>query len=106
MAKYLYQVNYTAAGAKGLLEEGGSKRRVAVENLIQSLGGTMEAFFYAFGDTDLYVVADFDDHSAATAVSLNVAATGTVTCKITVLMTAEDLDAAAKQKLSYRPAGQ
>ncbi len=105
MAKYLYQVNYTADGAKGLLKDGGSARRESVQSMIESLGGTMDAYYYAFGDTDLYVIADFPDHAAATAVTLNVAATGTVTCRITVLMTPEELDAAASKTARFRPAG-
>ncbi len=49
MPKYLFQASYTAEGAKGLLKEGGTKRRAAVEQLIKSVGGTLEAFYFALG---------------------------------------------------------
>ena len=94
MAKYLFQANYVGDGVKGLLKDGGSKRRAVVEKLFQSLGGSLEAFYYAFGDTDLYVIAEFPNHAAVTAFVLTVTATGTVTVKTTVLLTSEEIDAA------------
>lgn len=43
MPKYLFTGSYTEEGLKGLLKDGGSGRRAAVEQLMQSLGGTLEA---------------------------------------------------------------
>jgi uncharacterized protein with GYD domain len=106
MPKYLVQANYVGEGLKGLLKEGGSSRRAAVEKLFGSVGGRVEAFYYAFGDTDLFVIADVPDNVTAAALSLVVNATGTATAKITVLLTAEEIDAAAKKTPSYRPPGQ
>ena len=94
MAKYLFQANYVGDGVTGLLKDGGSKRRAVVEKLFQSLGGSLEAFYYAFGDTDLYIIAEFPNHAAVTAFVLTVTATGTVTVKTTVLLTPEEIDAA------------
>ena len=106
MAKYLVQANYVGEGIKGLLKEGGSSRRAVVEKLFKSMGGTVEAFYYAFGDTDLYVIADLPDNATAAALVLTVTSNGTVACKTTVLMTPEELDEAAKKTPSYRPPGQ
>ncbi len=106
MPKYLCQVNYVGEGIKGLLKDGGSKRRAAVEKLFESMGGTIEAFYYAFGDTDLYVIGDFPDHATVAAAVLSVTSTGTVNCKTTVLLTPEELDEAAKKKPTYSPPGQ
>ena len=106
MAKYLIEANYMGEGLKGLLKEGGSSRRAAVEKLVGSLGGTIEAFYYAFGDTDLFVIADLPDNVTAAAASLTASAAGTATVKVTVLLTAEEMDAAAKKSPSYRPPGQ
>ena len=94
MPKYLLQANYVGDGVKGLLKDGGSKRRAVVEKLFQSLGGSLEAFYYAFGDTDLYVIAEFPNQAAVAAFVLTVTATGTVTVKTTVLLTPEEIDAA------------
>jgi len=106
MAKYLFQANYVGEGVKGLLKEGGSSRRAVVEKLAKSLGGTVEAFYYAFGATDLYVIMDLPDHASAAALALSVGATGTATVKTTVLMTPAEVDEAAKKTPSYRPPGQ
>ena len=56
MARYLVQANYVGEGLQGLLKEGGSGRRAAVEKLFASVGGKVEAFYYAFGDTDLFTL--------------------------------------------------
>jgi uncharacterized protein with GYD domain len=106
MPKYLIQANYVGEGLKGLLKEGGSSRRTAVEKLLGSVGGTVEAFYYALGDTDAFVIVDVPDNVTAAALSLAINATAAVTVKITVLLTAEEIDAAAKKTLAYRPPGQ
>jgi uncharacterized protein with GYD domain len=92
MAKYLWQVNYVGEGLKGLLKEGGSSRRAAVEKIINSMGGKLETFYYAFGETDLYAIADMPDNVDVAAFALTVAASGAVTLKTTVLMTPEEID--------------
>ena len=106
MPKYLVQGNYVGEGIKGLLKEGGSSRRSAVEKLAKSMGGSVEAFYYAFGDTDLYVILDLPDHASMTALALTVASSGAATVKTTVLMTPEEVDDAAKKTPTYRPPGQ
>ena len=106
MPKYLVQANYVGEGLKGLLKEGGSSRRAAVEKLFGSLGGKVEAFYYAFGDTDLFVIADVPDNVTAAALSLTVNAAGAATARVTVLLTPEEIDAASKKSPSYRPPGQ
>ena len=105
MPKYLVQANYTNAGVKGVLKEGGSARRAAVEKAFASVGGKMEAFYYAFGDTDLFVIADVPDNVSAAALSLTTNAPGTASVKVTVLLTPEDIDAATKKSINYRPPG-
>ena len=105
MPKYLFQVNYVGEGVKGLLKEGGTKRRAAAEQAAKSVGATMESFYYAFGDTDVYVIGDFPDNASAAALALTVSASGAATVKTTVLMTCEELDAAVKKSPVYRAPG-
>src|SRR6266487_3531810 len=105
MPKYLLEVSYTADGAKGLMKDGGSKRRAAAKTLVESLGGKIEAFYYAFGKTDALVIADMPDHASAASASLTLAGSGAVTSKVTVLLTPEDLDQAVKKSGSYTPPG-
>ena len=106
MAKYLIQGNYVGEGVKGLLKEGGTSRRAAIEELVSSLGGSVEAVYYAFGDTDAFVIIDMPDHASVTAAALMASACGAVTVKTTVLMTPEEIDEAAKKSPTYRPPGQ
>jgi uncharacterized protein with GYD domain len=105
MAKYLWKANYVGEGLKGLIKEGGTTRRAVVEKMVKSLGGKLEVFYYAFGETDLYVIADMPDNISATALSLTVAASGAVTLNTTVLMTPEEMDQAGKKSPIYRPPG-
>ncbi len=105
MPKYLVQANYVGDGIKGLLKEGGSSRRAVVEKLIKSVGGTLETFYYAFGETDLFVIFDVPDNVSCAAAVLMAAASGVINVKTTVLMTPEEMDQAAKKTPSYRPPG-
>src|SRR5260370_41262472 len=91
MGKYLFQVSYTAQGAKNLLEGGGGKRRAAAEQAAKSGGGKIESFYFAFGDADAFVIADVPDHASASAVSLAVSASRGAPCQTLGLMTPADL---------------
>ena len=106
MPKYLVSANYVGEGIKGLLKDGGSARQAAVEKLVGSMGGRVESMYYAFGETDLYVIADMPDNASMAALALTVGASGAATLKTTVLMTPEEVDEAAKKTPSYRPPGQ
>ena len=92
MPKYLFQGNLTAEGLKGILKEGGTSRWKAVEALAKSVGGTLEAYYYAFGDPDLYAIMDLPDNVSASAVSIIANAAGTTNIKTTVLITLEEVD--------------
>ncbi len=106
MPKYLFQGSYTEQGLKGLLKEGGSKRRDTVEQLVKAMGGTLEVFYYAFGEDDFFIISDMPDNVDTTAVSLAVNATGAVKARVTVLITPEEVDQATKKTVNYRPPGQ
>ena len=70
MPKYLFSGSYTTEGIKGLLKEGGSARRDAVKKLIESLGGTIESLYFAFGGDDFFIIADVPDNVKAAAGTL------------------------------------
>ena len=105
MGRYLLQGSYTTEGIKGVLKEGGTGRRAAVEAATKTLGGKVEAFYYAFGETDVFVIVDGIDDTTMAAFAMGVAATGTVRIRTTVLMTPEEIDQAAKKTLAFRAAG-
>ena len=105
MAKYLISGNYVGDGIKGLMTEGGSKRREAAAAAIESVGGSLDCLYYAFGETDLFGICDFPDAASAAAISLLINSSGYVAISLTPLMTPEDIDAAASKSPSYRSPG-
>jgi uncharacterized protein with GYD domain len=105
MAKYLLDVNYTSEGIQGVKAEGGSARVAAATALIEGLGGSIESFYFAFGGTDVYVIANLPDNVSAAAAALTVSAGGGAVARTVVLLTPEEIDAAAGAKTSYRPPG-
>ena len=106
MPTFLMHANYVGDGITGLLKEGGSARRAAAAQAIESLGGKLEAFYYAFGETDAYLIATMPDNVTMASVALKVSASGRVTVRTTVLITPEEMDQAAKKTPTYRPPGQ
>ena len=107
MPKYLIKACYTSDGAKGLLKDGGSKRRAAAEQALKSAGAKLDAFYFAFGDTDAFVVVDAPDHVTVSAASLAINASGAVRTETVVLLTPEEIDAAVKkgEGMTYRAPG-
>ena len=105
MAKFLVKASYSAQGAKGVQSAGGTSRRDVVAKMAEGLGGSLESFYFAFGETDAYVVLDLPDNRSAAAASLVVNAAGGATAEAVVLLTPEDIDAAAKLSVDYRPPG-
>jgi uncharacterized protein with GYD domain len=105
MAKYLLQVNYTLDGVKGLLDKGGSARKAAASAAAKSAGGKLDNFYFAFGGTDVFCVADLPDNAAAAALALTIAAGGGATLSTTVLLSPEEIDAAAGMNVNYKPPG-
>ncbi len=105
MPKYLWQVSYTPQGAQGLQKDGGSARRAAVQRLTEQAGGKLESFYFALGESDAYIIADLPDATTAAAVSLAVNALGHVHLRTISLVTPEEIDAATKKSIDYRPPG-
>jgi len=105
MAKYLLAASYTAEGAKGVMKDGGTKRRQAAEQAINSAGGKLEAFYFAFGDNDAYVIVDAPDNASVAAMSLTISASGAVNTKTVVLLTPEEIDQASKKGTTYTAPG-
>ena len=106
MAKYLIEGHYTAEGAKAIAHDGGTGRRASAAKMIESVGGKLEAFYFAFGDVDVYAIIDLPDNVAAAAVALAINQTGVVAGKTVVLIPPDDMDKAAKKAVDYRPPGQ
>jgi uncharacterized protein with GYD domain len=108
MAKYLIQASYSTEGMKGVLKEGGSGRAGAVKQGLEGLGGAMDAFYFAFGPHDVYVIVDLPDNVSAAALAAAVGASGALSSYQTVvLLTPSEVDEAVKKagSTTYRPPG-
>ena len=105
MPKYLIKASYTQSGAQGVASEGGSGRRDTVAAACTSVGGSLDAFYFAFGETDVYLIADMPDDEAALAIAIAVNGSGGATTVTIPLIAPETVDAAVKREVSFRPAG-
>jgi uncharacterized protein with GYD domain len=105
MPKYLIKASYTPEGVQGLMKEGATGRRDFIGKLIGSSGGTMESFYFAFGDDDVYVTAELPDNVTAASLALAVNSTGAVNLKTVVLLTPQEVDEATQKTVDYRPPG-
>lgn len=107
MPKYLVEGRYTSDGLKGLAREASSQRRVDIAKTIESAGGKLEAFYFAFGDADFYIVFDVPDNISAAALSMVANQSRFVTSKTVVLMTADEMDQAIKKTktIEFLPPG-
>jgi uncharacterized protein with GYD domain len=105
MPKYLFYGSYTPEGLQGLLEEGGSKRIEAAKQALRSAGGSLEAFYFAFGENDFYIIVDLPDNVSTTAVSFVGNVSETFSIKTVVLLTPEEIDEAVKMSVDFRPPG-
>ena len=105
MPKYLLEVNYTLDGVRGVIDKGGNARKAAAQAAAKSVGGKIDVFYFAFGGTDVFTVADLPDNSAAAALALAVTAGGGATVNTVVLLTADEIDAATQKKVKYSPPG-
>ena len=105
MPKYLMVGTYSVEGAKGLLKDGGSKRRQVAEAAVKSVGGKVESFYFGFGEYDLYIILDVPDNVSIAAASLAISAGGGFHPKTIVLLTPEELDQATKKTTNYQPPG-
>ena len=105
MPKYLLEVNYTLEGIKGVVAKGGSARKAAASAAAKSVGGKVDAFYFAFGSPDVYCVVDMPDNEAAAALALVVSAGGGASVNTVVLLTPEEVDAATKKDVKYKPPG-
>ena len=105
MAKYLVLGCYTPEGLKGLQKDKASGRREATRQAVESLGGKVEAYYYAFGEHDTVCIFDFPDNVAAAAFSGAVSAAGLVRTHVIPLLTVEEADKALGVAVNYRAPG-
>jgi uncharacterized protein with GYD domain len=105
MPKYLGKVKFAAEAVQGLRAQGAANRVEITRALVEGVGGTLEAYYFAFGEWDLYNIFDVPDDETATALSLAVNGSGVATGEIVKLLTPQQIDAAFAIEVGYRPPG-
>lgn len=105
MPKYLARAKFNEKGLEALRSSGAASRLEAGRIGAASLGGTMECYYFAFGEDDAYTILDLPDDEAATSLSVAANASGLVTVRVTKLLTAEQVDEAFGRAPDYRPPG-
>jgi uncharacterized protein with GYD domain len=105
MPKYLVKASYSADGTSGLVKEGGTKRRAVIQKLAETVGGKVDAFYFAWGDDDAYVLLDLPNAATALSLSLAVNGSGAVRASVVPLITPEEMDAACKVAVAYKAPG-
>jgi uncharacterized protein with GYD domain len=106
MPKYLFQATYSAEGIKGLEKDKAVGRKAALSNAVESLGGKLEALYWAFGEDDWVLLADLPDNASASAFSLAVSRSGLLRVVTTTLVSAEEMDSAFQKKVNFQAPGQ
>ena len=105
MPKYLIVANYTVEGLRGVKEKGAKARADAVGDMVKGMGGTMESFHFAFGDADVYVLAELPDDESAAAIAFTVSASGGARTSTVKLLTVDQADEALGRSVGYTPPG-
>lgn len=105
MPKYLISANYTAQGMEGVRTAGAKSRVDAVSTMLEAMGGRLESFHFAFGDTDVFAIAEVPDDEAAAAVAMTINSSGAVSVRTTKLLTIEQVDEALRRTVEYKPPG-
>jgi uncharacterized protein with GYD domain len=107
MAKYVVLFSFTGETAKRFVAQP-SDRAAVVRGLVESAGGSMESYYWMFGQYDGLVIFELPDSKTAAALSLAVTGSGAFTTFETYeLIEASDLAQIAERakRISYQPPG-
>jgi uncharacterized protein with GYD domain len=107
MPQYLSRFSYTSE-TWARLAKNPEDRRDAARTYIESVGGKLHGFWYAFGEHDGWTLWEAPDNVSMAAVAVAIGGGGAVTnLETTVLLTVEDmLEALRKaQDIRYVPPG-
>jgi uncharacterized protein with GYD domain len=108
MPFYLTRFSYTPAAWAKLIENP-EDRRVAAQQYIETVGGKLHGFWYAFGDHDGYNLWEAPDNVSMAATALAISAGGALSSvQTTVLLTVEETLTALKKasSITYRRPGE
>ena len=107
MPLYLSRFSYTPETWARLIDNP-EDRRTAAQTYIESVGGKLQGFWYAFGSHDGYTLWEAPDNVSMATVALALSGGGALSSlETTVLLTVDEtLEALRKvEQVGYRPPG-
>ena len=105
MPHFMFRASYSREALQGVLKEGAASRIDVLNRLAESVGGSVEVAYWAFGDDDFITIMELPDNAAAAAAASAVAASGVGKISTTVLLTAAEVDEARGRRPVFRPPG-
>jgi uncharacterized protein with GYD domain len=104
MPLYLGRFRYSLEARKAMVGSP-QDRSAAAREAVESLGGKMLGFWFAFGEHDGVFLADVPDNATAAAIALAVGASGTADIETTVLLDMDEAQEAMRKAgtAMYRP---
>jgi uncharacterized protein with GYD domain len=102
MPKFLIQASYTVDGLKALKREHALNRMSAVKEAVTSIGGKLDAMYWALGEDEAILILDLPDAETAAALSIHVGAAGLVRTKTIRLLNLKDMEDALSKAIQYR----
>lgn len=102
MPKYMIEANLSDRGIAGIKEQGAARRHVVVKEAVESMGGTLESYHFAFGERDIVAIVDMPGNTETVALVTAFASGGAATgLKTTVLLTPAEIDDSLKLHADY-----
>ncbi len=105
MGRYIFKVSYSKEGIQGVMKEGAENRATFISKMAANLGGSVESFDFAFGDTDVYAVCEIPDDETAAAIAMAVGGSGVGSIQTVKLLTPAQIDRARGITTGYKPPG-
>jgi len=97
MAHFAFRWQFNTASAQALVAKP-QDRTAPAKTLIESFGGKLESYYFAFGEFDGLGICEFPDNASAAACSMKAASTGAFSRFETIaLLTAKEAEAAMKK---------
>ena len=105
MARYLIKAQFTSEAMASMIKNP-TDREEAIRPMFEAMGCTLEQYYFAVGENNVYVLAEIPDNISGEALTMAVLASGAIaSTKTTVLLTAQEAIEAMKKAggIVYRP---
>ena len=105
MGRYLIKAQLKPEAMASIIQNP-QDREEALRPVFEAMGGSLEKYYFAVGENNVYVLAEIPDHTSAEAITMAVLASGAIaSTKATALLTAQEAIDAMKKAgdIVYKP---